>query len=288
MSIQKQDLWIDKKCEFCENEFHVRRSSKKRFCNRSCSNSWQHANGIRKIGFDITRCNYEKWIAKYGKDKADELDLCYRKNMSDAIRKADMTYQNKIAKQTMKERNEQTKGKKLEEIYGFEKAAEIRKKLSSLRKGSKNPAFGKSYAKGGKSIKGYYKEKFFRSLLEYSFMKHLESIGRSIDRDVEYECFTVPYLDEGIEKTYRVDFYDKVTNTVYEVKPSYILSVKSFCEAQIKKWEAAKEYFRILNIEFKIVTEENFRKISFDEALKDPDVIWKEETFSYFKRKKAQ
>ncbi len=208
--------------------------------------------------------------------------------MSDAIRKADMTYQNKIAKQTMKERNEQTKGKKLEEIYGFEKAAEIRKKLSSLRKGSKNPAFGKSYAKGGKSIKGYYKEKFFRSLLEYSFMKHLESIGRSIDRDVEYECFTVPYLDEGIEKTYRVDFYDKVTNTVYEVKPSYILSVKSFCEAQIKKWEAAKEYFRILNIEFKIVTEENFRKISFDEALKDPDVIWKEETFSYFKRKKAQ
>ena len=34
------------------------------------------------------------------------------------------------------------------------------------------------------------------------------------------------------------------------------------------------------------MTENDFKKISFDIALKDPDIVWKKSTFKYFKEKK--
>ena len=258
----REDSWAIKKCEYCDKDLHIRKSDKKRFCNKSCSNSWQHANGVRKIGFDISRGNYDKWIEKYGKEKADELDSNYRKNMSSAIRRADMSHQHEVARKMMVERNKSTKGKKLEEIHGVEKAAEIRKKLSDATKGSKNPAYGKSYDKGGRSVKGHYKGRFFRSLFEYSFIKHLESLGRSIHNDIDYECFLIPYLDEGIQRTYKIDFYDKIDNIAYEVKPRYIFNVPKYFQIQSKKWNAAREFFSNRNIRFEIVTEEHFNKIS--------------------------
>lgn len=88
-------------------------------------------------------------------------------------------------------------GKTLEEVHGVELARKLRKSRSLHARGENNPAYGKIYVNGGKSVKGYYKGKFFSSLLEYSFMKHLESGGVSLDVDVDYECFVIPFVFDG-------------------------------------------------------------------------------------------
>lgn len=172
-------------------------------------------------------------------------------------------------------------GKTLEEIHGFDLAAKIRQRRSETTSGSNNPAYGKVYVNGGKSIKGYYKGHFFRSLLEYSFMKHLESIGIDLHVDVDYECFQVKYTFEDRERTYRPDFYVKSQNLVYEVKPSYVL--KRIPAIQKAKWNAMRELLLMKGIEFQVVTDRDFLKIAFDVARQDEHVVWKEETFKYFK-----
>lgn len=168
----------------------------------------------------------------------------------------------------------------MEKKWGVEadtKMEEFRKKLSDVAKGEKNPAYGKVYSRGGRSIKGYYKGKFFRSLLEYSFMKHIESLGTSLD-SLDYENFVIPWIDEqGVNRTYRPDFFDLTSKVVYEVKQSYAVS---FCEL---KHEAARLYLEKKGITFKVVTEKDFSKIAFENAIKDSEVKWDERTFKYFK-----
>lgn len=176
---------------------------------------------------------------------------------------------------------EEKTGKSLEEVHGVELAQQIRDKRSEAARGKNNPAFGKVYANGGKSVKGYYKGHFFRSLLEYSFMKHLEREGLSLDVDVDYENFIVPYVLEGRERTYRNDFYVPSKQVVYEVKPSYVL--KRVSAINDAKWVAARAHLQQQGIEFQVVTERDFQKISFDVARQDVDVVWKEKTFKYFK-----
>jgi hypothetical protein len=177
-----------------------------------------------------------------------------------------------------------TLGKTVEEIYGEERGQAIRLLLSSQRQGENNPAFGKVYARGGRSVKGYYKGHFFRSLLEYSFMKHLEELGYALGSDVEYESFTVPYMFEGKPGTYRVDFHVKPEKVVYEVKPSYVM--KDPPTRQLAKWEAAKAFFAELGLEFKVVTDQDFRKRCFKDVYGvDTQVKWDERTFAYFKKK---
>ena len=268
-------------CEQCNCERIEPRNCRPRFCSRSCSNKWQHVNGLRKVGFNPKRSTYSYWVEKYGSSRAEELMCEYRSKMSVAILSADMTHQKDVARVQRIAYNISTKGKTLEEIHGVEKATQIRAKLSEATMGSKNPAYGKSYKNGGRSVKGYYKGKFFRSLLEYSFMKHLESEGLSIEIDVDYECFVVPYFKGEVERTYRIDFYVPQRKIVYEVKQSYALK-KISIENQLK-WYAAKLFFDEKEITFKVVTELDFPKIVFDIARLDNDITWKEETFKYFK-----
>ncbi len=172
-------------------------------------------------------------------------------------------------------------GKTLEEVHGVELAKQIRAKRSVASTGKNNPAYGKVYHDGGKSVKGYYKGKFFRSLLEYSFMKHMESEGLSLDTDVDYECFSISYVFEDRSRTYCIDFYVRSRQVVYEVKPSYV--IKKVSAINKAKWIAAREYFNQRGVEFRVVTELDFPKIVFDVARQDDDVTWKEETFKYFK-----
>jgi hypothetical protein len=175
-------------------------------------------------------------------------------------------------------------GKTLEEIHGIEEALEIRRKRSIAFQGEKNPAFGKVYTNAGKSIKGHYKGIFFRSLLEYSFIKHLESLGIDIHKDLDYECFQVKFMFENICRTYKPDFYVISQKIVYEVKPFYVL--KHTPALQLAKWDAMRNFLNEQKIKFEIITEKDFPKIDFDFAKQDSEVIWKEETFKYFKNKK--
>lgn len=246
-----------------------------RFCNRSCSNYWQHANGIRR-DYRSDKTTKQWWIEKYGEEDAKKLKEQFRETMSKVTSgKNNPMYGRKgnFAKATSF-----TTGKTLEEIHGFEKAQKLKENLSKKFSGKNNPAYGKVYFNGGKSVKGYYSGKFFRSLLEYSFMKHLEKTGLDID-DISYENFCIPYLFENRERTYTPDFYLPQQNLVYEVKPFYAINF----EINKLKFDAAKNFFFLKKIEFKVVTEKDFEKISFKDARKDKNINWNEETFKYFK-----
>lgn len=176
-------------------------------------------------------------------------------------------------------------GKTLEEVHGEEVAGRLRVRRSESAQGSNNPAYGKIYANGGKSVKGHYKGMFFRSLLEYSFMKHLERRGLSLKSDVDYECFVVPYTLDDRQRTYRIDFFVRPENVAYEVKPAYVLRKPGLQQA---KWDAARTFLGQRGIKFEVVTERDFEKVTFETARQDPDVAWKEETLKYFKKGKSQ
>jgi hypothetical protein len=221
------------------------------------------------------------WKEKYG-DTAVEHQERFKATMRDWYQTVDWSYMKEVNGRKRAELNRANKGKTLDEIYGKECAAEIRQKLSDSRQGENNPAYGNVYFNGGKSVKGHYKGHFFRSLLEYSFMKHLEGMGFSLDVDVDYECFTIPYVLDGRNRTYRIDFFVKPENVAYEVKPSYVVNKPG--TLQEAKWQAAIDHFGQLGIKFRVVSELDFQKIKFDVARQDRDVIWKEETFKYFRR----
>ena len=176
-----------------------------------------------------------------------------------------------------------TLGKTVEEIHGEEKGRAIRALKSVQTRGELNPAFGKVYARGGRSVKGHYKSFFFRSLLEYSFMKHLERRGFDLARDVRYERFRVPYIFEEHKRTYTVDFHVVPEKIVYEVKPCYI-AAKPPTE-QLAKWEAARIWLADQGLEFRVVTEDDFEKLLFKDVYGvDTEVEWDERTFEYFKK----
>ena len=245
-----------------------------KFCSRSCAcarrnrtmklkDCWQRIHG------DAWEQRYDAWRAVISKNTSGENNPMYgHHHTEDACER--------IAKRT--------RGKTLTEIYGKEQADDIVQKISNSTSGSKNPAYGKVYNKGGKGIKGHYKGFFFRSLFEYSFMKHLENQGLTLGTDVDYECFTIPYMLDGRERTYRIDFYVPSQKIAYEVKPAYIL--KKLSPLIETKWNAAREYLQQRGIEFRVMTEHNFPKIAFLVARQDLDVVWKEETFKYFRASK--
>lgn len=256
------------------------------FCNNSCKNSWEHTNGIRRTYINDKK-TVDWWKLRYGDDwviyakaKADKLSVNSSGENNPMFGRRDQMHGlHRFVSTTI--------GKTVEEIYGEEKGRAIRTALSLKRRGELNPAFGKIYNRGGRSIKGYYNGHFFRSLLEYSFMKHLECLGHTIGVDVEYENFTVPYTFDGKAGTYCIDFHVKSENTVYEVKPSYVL--KNTPLKQLAKWDAAKDFFKKLNLEFKVVTELDFQKLHFEDVYNiDKNVIWDERTFKYFRRTKCR
>jgi hypothetical protein len=268
-NLQRQNKYVII-CEYCHKEFHS--SCMKKYCNRSCNTSAR--NKIWTL--------QKSWQRKYG-DQWEEKYNEWRQKISIKTSGENNGMFNKQHTQEACLRiGSRTKGKTLEEIYGFEKAREMHDKQSRATSGENNPAFGKVYTNGGKSLKGYYKKIFFRSLLEYSFIKHLESQNVDIYNDVDYECFKVPYMNEkGTNRTYRIDFYVKSQQVVYEVKPSYVL--KKIPLNQQLKWDAAKKFFLEKGIEFKIITEKDFQKITFNKALLDKDIEWNKKTFEYFK-----
>lgn len=105
--------------------------------------------------------------------------------------------------------------KKLGTEAGIQKYNSIGKKKS--RSGVNNGMYGKTPPKNaGRGFTGYYKNIYFRSMLEYHFIKmfqcyHIESC------DVANSRFVVSYDN----KTYRPDFFIPDLNIVFEIKSRY-------------------------------------------------------------------
>jgi hypothetical protein len=145
-----------------------------------------------------------------------------------------------------------------EERYGKEKADEMKSKISSSQLGSKNAMFGKPSPTGsGNGWSGWYKGYYFRSLLELSYLVYL------IDNDIKFEHaehkkYAVKYLNfEGMERNYFPDFYIFETDEIVEIKPKHLVNTID----NKSKFNAARELFK----NFKVVTEEDIKKITTDE-----------------------
>lgn len=256
-------------CADCGVSFIGWKTKKRKYCG-GCVSKHSNGGGDMRAGFkrrhgDDWEKHFELWRQGQSKRASGVNNPRYGKSMSEE------------GKRVVGER---TKGKTYEELYGAVEADRIKKTIS--RPGELNPAYGKVYFDGGKSVKGHYKGKFFRSLLEYSFMKHLESRDFSLETDVRYECYRIPFVFEGRNRTYHIDFHVLPEQTVYEVKPIYVMRNPS--ALQLAKWEAAKAFCTERGLQFKVVTEEDFPKIRFKDAYDgDTEVEWDERTFKYFK-----
>ncbi len=140
-------------------------------------------------------------------------------------------------------------GKSNEEFFGKEKSNQIKLKLSLATSGKNNPMYGKPTPMGsGNGWSGWYKEWYFRSLLELSYMInvierfHLEwKSAETSDLKIKYKGFN------GIEKTYVADF---IINEKYlvEIKPKKLHNSKI---VQIKK-NAAEDFCKERNFIYKL------------------------------------
>lgn len=267
----------EKHCIICGKQF-IAKQKKTKSCSRSCANKLAYKNGRRR-DWGLKKSLYEHWVEKYGTAEADRRSAAHRQALSIAIKNADMSHQKEVSAKIFAKMNRANAGKSFDERFGVEKSKEIRAKLSAKCQGENNPAYGKVYSKGGRSVKGYYRGVFFRSLLEYSFMKHLELSGLLLE-NIQYECFRIPWEKEGRKRTYKIDFYVPSQKIVYEVKMSWACT---HADNQLK-WEAARAFCSELGLTFKVMTENDFRKISFDEAMNDKDVKFIESSFKSFKR----
>ena len=256
-----------KACHNCGKEF-LMKSPASNHCSRSCITTTRNKKWA--VGG-------EAWREKWGEEADTKMEE-YRMKLSAATSGEKNPIYGRQRSAATKAKLSIWHKRPNSERFGSEKAKEISKKISLQTTGEKNPAYGKIYARGGRSVKGYYKEKFFRSLLEYSFMKYVESTDVSLD-NLDYENFLIPWVNElGVNRTYRPDFCHFASKTVYEVKQSYMVQ---YCKL---KHEAASLYLKERGLTFKVITEKDFAKIRFEDALKDECVKWDERTFKYFEK----
>lgn len=162
-----------------------------------------------------------------------------------------------------KQRSNSSKGKKnprkgktyfeyWKEQFGEEVAEQKREemhiKYSIMTSGENNPMYGKERPVGaGNGISGHYKSHYFRSLLELSYLMYL--LSNKIDfESAEKKKYRIPYLLDGIKKTYAADFYLIETNQLIEIKPKRLTTTKQ----NIEKFKVAKEIYKE---KYKVLTE---------------------------------
>jgi hypothetical protein len=143
---------------------------------------------------------------------------------------------------------------KWEDIFGVDKAAKMKQNMSAKTKGKNNPMYGKpAPKKSGNGISGYYKASYFRSLLELSYMLHLDATGIKWESG-ETEIHKTHYVYNGIQRSYYPDFYLPDSNEYIEVKP-FALSQTTL--VQVKLFAVMAE-----NKKISLITEHDIMKVS--------------------------
>ena len=119
--------------------------------------------------------------------------------------------------------------------------------------------------------RGHYKGRMFRSLMEYSFYKHIEKTGVKLE-DIGYESLRIPYTLGKKSRTYIPDFV--VGDLVVEVKPEARQKGKVF-EAKVK---AARKFCSENGLRYAVVGQGDFRVIPGKLAVRDPNVVMRKRT----------
>lgn len=163
------------------------------------------------------------------------------------------------------------------EKYGEEEAKrrdlEWRSKLSNHFSGENNPMYGKPSPNGsGNGWSGWYKNWFFRSLRELSFMINYIEKNNFAWENGEQKKYRISYVDwQGKNRNYFPDFVIE-NKTMVECKPKRLQKSINV----IKKSQAAEEFCKNHNLEFLMIEPEilkleeikklhNLRKIKFTE-----------------------
>ncbi len=153
------------------------------------------------------------------------------------------------------------KNKTIDEIHGKEKADEIRKKISKRSSGENNPMYGKPSPQGsGNGWSGWYKDWFFRSLLELSYMINVIEKNGWIWESAESKKYKIPYMVDDGERNYFCDFLIN-NNQLTEIKPKNLRNSKLV----VIKEEAATKWCEEHNLLYKIVCDDEFNKLTFEE-----------------------
>lgn len=187
---------------------------------------------------------------------------------------------------------------------GKTKETDIRlKEISKQRSGQGNPMFGTIMSKEEKQRKSILiKERIktgewtphihnSRTHWECSYegkqyRSSWEAIYASLNPNDEYELIRISYSYENKERIYIVDFVNRQTCTLTEIKPQ-----EHITSAQTKvKFKAAEEWCRKNNYIFRVLTQdyfiENYDKIPF-EQLTIPNILTKLRRLKYEAKTKS-
>ncbi len=134
--------------------------------------------------------------------------------------------------------------------------------------GENHPNYGKIMPnlEMGTGIGGWYKNHYFRSLKELSYMIYLDKNNIKWET-AEQKRFIIKYINsKNINRTYRPDFFLPEFNKLIEIKPKNL----HFLENIQLKTEAAIEFCKVNNLFYQIIDfETNKTEIlkSFNEGL---------------------
>lgn len=276
--MNKAKTIINFKCELCGKDISLPYNYKLRnfqkygkdLC-RSCRQHLQYENGLRDKNLLKNSVKPQKNISMKERCKwSDEEYAVFKQKLSKASSGINNPmYGEYTHTKGLKERGKFIKGKTWEQLYGEEKASIIKEKLHKAKVGKNNPMYGKPAPCGsGNGWSGWYKNFYFRSLLELSFL-----VANPDVKSAEY--LKIPYIDwQGNERTYHPDFIKD--NILYEIKPFHLISSK---ENQLK-FAAAREYCNKNQLIYKIVTENEIKKLSNEEI----DRMYKQQKLKFIER----
>jgi hypothetical protein len=245
----------------------------KLFWTRNCPKCGKERKYNNKITFEIANKNNSLCQSCINSNRIYTNET--KKLMSEKLKKFYCSDKGKLHKKT---NSLLLKGKTFEKLYGKEKAIEIKSKISKGSKGEKNGFYGKKhsietikkmsdikigkmageknpmYGKpsppgSGNGWSGWYKNWFFRSLKELSYMINVIERFKFDWISGESRKYVIQYVDHGgVNRNYFPDF---IVNDKYlvEVKPRKLFNSEKISA----KRDAAIEWCRPRGLKYKLI-----------------------------------
>jgi len=218
------------------------------------------------------RSFYDVWVKKYGIEIADEKLIKFKEKIKIPCTKE----AKKQLSIVMSGKNNPMYGRSFYDVwvkkYGIEIADEklikFKEKKSKASSGKNNPMYGKPSPQGsGNGWSGWYKQFFFRSLLELSFLKLMNDSNIKIV-NAETQNFKVKYYNplKKIQANYFPDYYLPEFNLLIEIKP------KNLINTYLNNLK-----FMYMKRNFVVITDKDFKKLKKEKIKQmylDKDIIF--------------
>lgn len=257
-----------RECSKCKNKIGYtniknrnKAENKKTLCGKCGSEKYSKTTeGIKNIE-KLSQLNKEKFAGKnnpfYGKHHSLEtIKKIVKANKNNPVFKT-KKFKRKMSKLTsgknngMYERNVYSVWiKKYGREIADEKMKEMKIKCSKRSSGKNNPMYGRPSPVGsGNGWSGWYKNWYFRSLRELSYMIMVIEKNNYKWETAENKKYAIKYKDiEGKDRTYRADFVlDK--KIIVEIKPKKLMETPS----NILKKESAEKYCKENGFKYRMV-----------------------------------